>query len=69
MKKLCKGEDCFKMVSTDDYVTRADGTIHRLSMLCEDCITPAQKRSLKNYKKHLRHKANIAARVTPPTVD
>lgn len=57
-KKLCGGDDCFKEIDTDDIVMRVDGTPHRLSLLCDDCITAAQRRSLKNYKKHLRHKAN-----------
>lgn len=59
MRKLCSGTDCFKQIDTQDIVTRLDGTPHRLSLLCEDCIIPAQRRSLKNYKKHLRHKANL----------
>ena len=57
-KKLCSGDDCFKEVDVEDFVIRADGSIHKLSQLCEDCITPAQRKSLKNYKKMLRHKAN-----------
>ncbi len=63
-KMVCGGDDCFKMVDMADFVTRRDGTTHRLSKLCWDCITPAQKKALKRYKKDLRHQQNQRNRTT-----
>ncbi len=68
---LCGGDDCFNKVEVSDFVVRRDGTIHRLSKLCWDCITPAQRKSLKRYKKDLRHQQNqrsTAARNAPKSL-
>lgn len=68
-KKLCAGNDCFKLIDMREFPMgdvhlRADGTPHPFSLLCEDCITPAQRKSLKRYRKALRHKNNVRARTS-----
>lgn len=57
-KVLCSGNDCFKMVDTEDFIIMKDGKPHPASTLCYDCETDETRKNLKNYKKSLRHKLN-----------
>ena len=67
MKKtqLCSGEDCYKEINLDPLflVIRLDGTIHPLSLKCEDCLTDAEHKTLKNSAKKIRHRRNQLLKV------
>lgn len=62
MKTLCNDKDCFNLVNEEDIVMRPDGTPHPISLLCEKCTSDEDRKKLKNYRKKLRHKANLKSR-------
>lgn len=64
MKILCSQPDCYGEIDTQlDVVKMRDGSDYPLSLKCEDCLTDAERKTLKNYRKRLRQKANKAKRL------
>jgi hypothetical protein len=57
-KQLCSAEGCFGYVDAEELVNMSSNSPHPLSLKCYNCRTDKDKKTLKNYRKRMRHKAN-----------
>jgi YopX protein len=61
MKLLCKGSDCFKNVTVDEFTEHLpNGEPHPLALLCDDCAREVNaSKKLKRFRKNQSKKSKV----------